>query len=89
MINNFLAIDYNRLSSSRTLTCHSAAVSSRNVRIGPVFKNNIPYYITTCIYLKNNNFKKILLVAQKLINKQTKLETIIQITLLIERKQLL
>jgi len=72
-----------------TLTCLSAAVSSRNVRIGPVFENNIMYYITTCIYLKNNNFKKILLMAQKLINKQLKLETIIQITLVIERKQLL
>jgi len=91
VINNFLAIDYYRLSSSMTLTCLSAAVSSRNVRIGPVFKNNIPYYITTCIYLKNNNFKKILLMAQKLISKKLKLEleTIIQITLVIERKQLL
>ena len=89
MINVFLAIDYYKLSSSRTLTCHSAAVSSRNVRIGPVFKNNILYYITICIYLKNNNFKKILLVAQKLINKQLRLEAIIQITLVIERKQLL
>jgi hypothetical protein len=89
MINDFLAIDYYRLSSSRMLTCHSDAVSSRNVLIGPVFKNNILYYITICIYLKNNNFKKILLVAQKLINKQLKLETIIQITLVIERKQLL
>lgn len=69
--------------------CLSAAVSSGNVRIGPVFENNILYYITTCIYLKNNNFKKILMMAQKLINKPVKLETIIQTTHIMERKQLL
>jgi len=27
-------------------------------RIGPVFQQHVLYYITTCIYFKNINFKK-------------------------------